>query len=57
MKSGWPVTAWCLRQPVMPEARRIAASFSSVSLLPRERMAAMTWLRFFFVNTSVTGGA
>jgi hypothetical protein len=28
-----------------------------VALLPRERMAAMTWLRFFFVNTSATGGA
>jgi hypothetical protein len=28
----------------------------SVSLFPRERMAAMTWLRFFFVNTSATGG-
>src|ERR1019366_7778600 len=54
MKSGWPGTGWCLRQPVMPAARRMDASFSSVSLLPRERMAAMTWLRFFFVNTSAT---
>jgi hypothetical protein len=33
----------------------MAASFSSVSLLPRERIAAITWLRFAFVNTSGTG--
>jgi hypothetical protein len=32
------------------------ASFSSVALLPREWMAAMTWERFFFVNMSATGG-
>jgi hypothetical protein len=30
---------------------------SSVSLLPRERMAAITWLRFFLLNTSATGEA
>jgi hypothetical protein len=32
----------------------MATNFSSVALLPRERMAAMTWLRFVFVNTSGT---
>jgi hypothetical protein len=34
--------------------RRLAASFISVALLPRERMAAMTCERFFFVKTSGT---
>jgi hypothetical protein len=33
------------------------ASLSSVALLPFERMAAMTWLRFAFVNTSGTSTA
>jgi hypothetical protein len=33
------------------------ASFNSVALLPVERIAAMTWLRFFFVNTSATSEA
>jgi hypothetical protein len=47
---------WCLRQPVMWAARRMAASFCSVALLPLERMAAMIWMRFFFVNVSATGG-
>jgi hypothetical protein len=46
---------WCLRQPVMRAARRMAASFCSVALLPFERMAAMIWLRFFFVNMSAMG--
>jgi hypothetical protein len=54
MKSGRPSKGWWRRQPVMPKARRMEASFSSVALLPRERMAAMTWERFFFVNTSGT---
>jgi hypothetical protein len=30
----------------------MVASFSSVALLPRERTAAMIWLRLAFVNTS-----
>jgi len=35
----------------------MAASLSSVALLPRERTAAMIWLRFAFVNTSrISGG-
>lgn len=41
----------------MPAARMMETSLSSVSLLPRDRMAAMTWLRFAFVKTSGTRGA
>jgi hypothetical protein len=36
---------------VIPFARKIFASSSSVALLPQERMRDMTALRFAFVNT------
>lgn len=52
MKSGLPGNRWCRRQPLIPCARKIDASFNSVSLLPFDRMAAMTCERFFFENTS-----
>jgi hypothetical protein len=51
-KSGRPGKGCCLRQPVIRAARKRDANFISVSLLPRERIRAMTWLRFFFVKTS-----
>jgi hypothetical protein len=54
MKSGRPGSGWWRRQPTMWAARKMEASFSSVALLPRERTAAMTWLRFCLVNTSAT---
>ena len=52
-KSGLPKTrAWC-RQPVMPRSCMSAMRRSSVARLPRERMSAITALRFAFVKTSV----
>jgi hypothetical protein len=53
MKSGFPGKGGCLRQPLIPWARRIEANFSSVALLPFDRMAAMTCERFSFEKTSV----
>jgi len=41
-KSDLPMSFDPLRQPQMPCARKIAISRSSVALLPRERMAAIT---------------
>jgi len=52
MKSGFPGNGPCLRQPLIPWARNIDASFNSVSLLPFDRMAAMTCERFRFDKTS-----
>jgi len=51
-KSGWPGSGWCLRQPLMRAARRMDTSLSSVSLLPREWIAAMTCERLRFEKTS-----
>jgi hypothetical protein len=52
MKSGFPGNGRCLRQPVIPWARRIETSFSSVSLLPFDRMAAITSERLRFEKMS-----
>jgi len=52
MKSGFPGNGRCLRQPLIPWARRIEANFNSVSLLPFDRMAAMTCERFSFEKIS-----
>jgi hypothetical protein len=52
VKSGFPGNGRCLRQPLIPCARRMDASLNSVSLLPFDRMAAMTWERFRFEKTS-----
>jgi hypothetical protein len=54
-KSGLPGRDWWRRQPVIRAARRMVASLSSVSLLPYERIAAMTRLRFVLVKTSAIG--
>jgi hypothetical protein len=42
------------RQPVIPAARRMVTTFSSVALLPNERTAAITLERSFFEKTSGT---
>jgi len=42
----------CLLQPVMPCRRKSAASASSVSRFPRERIRAITSERFALVKTS-----
>lgn len=47
-----PLITAPLRQPVMPCARKIAISRSSVALLPCERMADITSERFALVKTS-----
>jgi hypothetical protein len=52
IKSGFPGIGRCLRQPMIPWARRIEANFSSVSLLAFDRMAAMICERFRFEKTS-----
>jgi hypothetical protein len=52
MKSGLPTNGWCRRQPLIPCARRMDANFNSVSLLPFDRMAAITCERFLFEKTS-----
>jgi hypothetical protein len=53
MKSGRPGSDWWRRrQPVIPTVRIIEISFSSVALLPRERIAAIIFERFFFEKTS-----
>ena len=46
-KSGLPGNDWRRRQPLIPCARRMNSDFHSVSLLPLDRMAAMTFRRFF----------
>ena len=51
-KSGFPNTGQCLRQPVIPFARKIAISRSSVSLLPAPRMRAITSDRLVLVKVS-----
>ena len=51
-KSGFPGNEGCLRQPLIPWARRIEANLNSVALLPFDRMAAMTCERFRFEKTS-----
>jgi hypothetical protein len=57
-KSGLPGNGWCRRQPLIPRSRKMAANFSSVSLLPFDRIAAMTCERFFFEKTSaIASGA
>jgi hypothetical protein len=52
-KSGLPGNGWCRRQPLIPCSRKMDTNFSSVSLLPFDRMAAMTCERFLFEKTSV----
>jgi hypothetical protein len=51
-KSGVPGNRWCRRQPLIPLVRSIDASFSSVSLLPLDRIAAITCERFSFEKMS-----
>jgi len=51
-KSGFPNTRCRRRQPVMPFARSIRMSASSVALLPWPRILDITSDRFAFVKTS-----
>jgi len=55
MKSGLPGNRLCLRHPLIPYVRKIDTNFISVSLLPFDRIAAMTRERFRFEKTSAIG--